>query len=184
MSDSHGYTADDSGHVVDAFVTEFDYDALDSLESRIVEAIRLSQPFDDLLRDLIEFKASARAAEGIARVICLIADSRKPKLMADHLAWVTGMRTHQQHTAASLAKRHGVTKQAFSQATWKLARSLGIRPARAMRSAKARRSMALAYRARMKASSRAKPAVPVRFAGIIPRAKSKVNVNAKRANSS
>ena len=89
-----------------------------------------------------------RHDDAIARIIRLIADARKPRLMADQLSWISGMNATGGLSLPALAKRNHVSKQAFSQAAIRLATKLGLKPSRAMRSLKARQSMSEAYHQR------------------------------------
>jgi len=136
------YDGNESAH------STFDFDTLDSIEDQIREAISRGESVTALVATLVEDELSERTNEAIARVLCLIADTRKPKLTIDYIAYATGMRLTQGEAASSLARKHRITKQAFSQAALKLIRKLGLKPSRAMRSLKGRESMPNAYRER------------------------------------
>jgi hypothetical protein len=127
----------------------FDFDSLDSLEDRIKEAIAKGEPVAALVAQLVDMECSERVNEAIAGVLCHIADSRKPKLAVDYLAYACGLRMTQGVSGEALARKHKIRKQAFSQAALRLIKKLGIPPSRSMRSAKGRESMAKAYRERM-----------------------------------
>lgn len=148
MPGDHNYTTNENGEVVEAFVSEFDFEQLDTIEDQIREALSKGESVTALVSSLVELQSNERTTEAIARVICLIADSRRPKLIVDHICWVTGMRATQGMSLPELARKHRISKQAFSQAALRLARKLGIGPSRQMRSIKARASMAKAYRER------------------------------------
>ena len=148
MNDEYGFTDDAGGHHVDR-MESFDFDSLDSLKDQIREALAQGDgALKSLITNLITDQGHERSNEAIARIICLIADARRPRLIADQLAWVSGMSINGGMSMPALAHRNHVTKQAFSQAALRLARKLGIRKSRAMRTDAARRSMAAAYRAR------------------------------------
>jgi hypothetical protein len=145
MDGQNNLMQDESGNFVERFQEPFNFDTMDSIEDEIREAMAKGQSLSELIKRIVEVEAAERANEAVAAVIAHIADSAKPRLAADHLAWISGMRTTQGQALPALAKRNGVTKQAFSQAAVKLADALGIRPARQMRSSKAREAMAKAY---------------------------------------
>lgn len=145
--DEFGFT-EDAGHPVDK-IEQFDFDSIDSLKSKVLEAMAQGNgALTHLVSDYIERQGHVRSNEAIARIICLIADARRPRLIADQLAWISGMSTSGGLSLPALARRNRITKQAFSQAAIRLANKLGLRPSRAMRSLKARRSMSIAYRQR------------------------------------
>ena len=146
--DDYGFT-EDSGHAVDK-IESFNFEEVDSLKDQIREALaRGNGALAKLVNEFVERQGHLRSNEAIARIILLIADARKPRLMADQLAWVSGMSSLAGLSMPALARRNRVSKQAFSQAALRLARRLGIdRPSRAMRSLEARHSMAVAYRQR------------------------------------
>lgn len=134
MPGDHEFTENDQGEVVSAFVADFDWSRLDSIEDEIKQGLKEGRSITELVRELVEMEASERLNEGIAKVICYIADAEKPRLAAEHIAWISGMRIRQGESLPSIAKRHGMSKQAFCQAALRLAKVLNLRPARAMRS--------------------------------------------------
>ncbi len=127
---------------------EFPYDDLDSIEDRFREALTLPNGVAELIRELSNDAATERAADAVARVICLIADARDPKLAVAALAHSAGLNSFSGKSGADIARAHGVTKQAFSQIALGLQRALGLPPSRGQRTMKARESMAASYRLR------------------------------------
>jgi hypothetical protein len=111
-----------------------DFESLDSLEDRIREAIATGGSVKALVQRLIDAEAGERVNEMVAAVVGYIADAEKPRLAADHVAWISGMRIRQGESLPSIAKRHGMSKQAFCQAALRMAALLRLKPARAMRS--------------------------------------------------
>ena len=127
---------------------DFPYDSLDSIEDRFKEAMTIPGGVAELIRELSADAANERAADAVARVICLIADARDPKLALAALAHSAGLNSFSGKSGADIARAHGVTKQAFSQIALGLQRALGLPPSRGMRSIAARESMAKSYRER------------------------------------
>lgn len=143
MTELHGFT-EEAGHVVDR-VEQFDYDSLDSIDDRIREALKNGESVVVLVGQLIDYETSERVAQAISSVICYIADAEKPRLAADHVAWISGMRIRQGQSLPQLAKKHGVSKQAFCQAALRLAKLMGIKQTRAMRSESAKAMMKIRH---------------------------------------
>lgn len=134
MPGDHEFTEDKQGNVVPAFVEDFDWSRLDTIEDEIKQGLKEGRSVVSMVRELVDMEASERLNEGIAKVLCYIADAEKPRLAAEHIAWISGMRIRQGESLPSIAKRHGMSKQAFCQAALRLAKLLNLRPARAMRS--------------------------------------------------
>ena len=138
MDDTEGiaYTDDPGAPITE--VQHFDFAQLDSLENEIKERIAKGQPFAQLVETLIKAEVEAQLAErfseAIAAVLGYIVDAQKPRLQAFYLAWVTGMRIGRGESLPELARRFGVSKQAFCQNALALAKKLELKPARAMRS--------------------------------------------------
>lgn len=139
-TDFHG---EESAH------SNFDFDGLDSIEDKIREALSKGQSVTALVAEIVHLEVQAETTAAISRVLCMIADARKPKLVIDHIAYATGLPMTQGQSATALARKHKVTKQAFSQAAMRIVKALGLRSPRAMRSLKGRESMAAAYRRRV-----------------------------------
>ena len=127
---------------------DFPYSDLDSIEDRFKEALTIPGGVADLIRELSADAANEKAADAVAKVICLIADARDPKLAVAALAHSAGLNSFSGKSGASIARAHGVTKQAFSQIALGLQRALGLPPSRGQRTMKARESMAESYRLR------------------------------------
>jgi len=148
MPGDHDYTQNEQGEVVPAFVEEFDWSHLDTLEDEIRQGLKEGRSVVSMVRELVDMEASERVTRSIAAVIAMIAESRRPKLLIDRIAYITNMTLNQGASISELARKHRQSKQAFSQAALRLAKALGLRPGRQMRSLKARESMAKAYRER------------------------------------
>lgn len=146
---SHTHLVEDSdydGQVVSH--TVMDMDAMDSPEDRIREAIALGHSIAPIIAEITANEIEERTNEAVARLLCLIADSRRPKLTIDYISYAVGMGITEGRAGSKLARKHGVSKQAFSQAALKLIRRLGLKPSRAMRSLAGRRRMSEAYKSR------------------------------------
>lgn len=152
MDGNNDLVRNEAGEFVERFQEPFNYEILNTVEDRIREALASGGSLTMIVQELIEAEASERVNEAIGAVLCLIAESRRPKLMIDHIAYVTGMPINEGMSVTQLARKHGQKKQAFSQAALRLAKKLGLKPSRQMRSLKARKNMAKAYRERHEAT--------------------------------
>lgn len=148
MAGENDLQANAAGDYVEVFRDEFDFDALDSLEDRIKEAIAKGESIEPTIKGIVDERADERAMDAVWRAICIIKDSKKPKLIIDYLACCVGASLNDGESHSAMARKHRMSKQAFSQGLWKLIKKLGLKPSRQMRSTKAKASMAAAYRAR------------------------------------
>lgn len=130
----------------------FDFEGLDSIEDQVRECLAQGRDVSALVQAMVDAEVSEVTSDALARVLCLLADARKPKMVIDHIAYAFGLPMAEGKSAAALARKHGVRKQAFSQAVKRIVQAMGIRPSRAMRSLKGRKAMAEAYRKRAEKS--------------------------------
>lgn len=149
MSGQNDLQENEAGDLVEVFREEFDFDSLDTLEDMAREALA-NGTINQLVRSVCEREVSERSTAAVAAVVCLIAESRRPKLLIDQIAYATGMSINQGISITALARKHKQTKQAFSQGALRLARLWMLRPSRQMRSLKARESMAKAFAIKQK----------------------------------
>lgn len=149
MAGDHNLTENDHGIVGDAFVEHFDFDALDTAEARIRQAIADNEPVEVHLRDMANAMAQMRVNESASRLIAMIVDSKRPRLQAQAIAYAVGMAVNGGMSGAQIAKRNGVTKQAFTQLVSSISRRLGLRKTRTQRSAAGKAAMAKAYSRRV-----------------------------------
>jgi hypothetical protein len=124
---------------------EFDYDALDSDEERLAEAVLTQQDVKPILAAIVERESSLAAQEAVSAVIMLVLDAANPRTQSEQIGWASGMYTSSGVSMPELAKRHGLTKQAFQQAVRRIRENLGLRQTRAMRSAEAKQHMSVSY---------------------------------------
>ncbi|MCH7228584.1 hypothetical protein [Haloferula sp. A504] len=108
-----------------------------------------NESLDDILADYphimesIEERARAMAggahgAELLRKLAILFIDQEKRGLHADCLSFVSGLALRMGESGTSLAKRHGITRQAFHKRCNELLDELGLPPSRAMKSKKSR----------------------------------------------
>ena len=127
---------------------DFPYSDLDSVADRARDALKTPGGIEALIAELSEEFADTKAADAIARVVSLIAESRDPKLDCACLVLATGMSCDGGISGAEIGRRFKISKQAVSQTVLKLQSLLGLQPGRAQRTIAARRSMAASWKAR------------------------------------
>lgn len=76
----------------------------------------------------------------LAAFCARIRSSRNPLLVFDAVCFATGVLALDGQSQTELAKRHGVSRAAFSKIATQWVTTFGIRPSRGMKSAKARRT--------------------------------------------
>ena len=118
-------------------------DRIDSLEDIIREHPEIEE--------LIERRAKQRGGgalsdEMLRNLAVLFIDDVRRALNADCLAYCSGLAIRMGESMLSLARKHGITRQAFQKRCGEIATQLGLPPTRAGKSNGARRSYRLANR--------------------------------------
>lgn len=94
------------------------------------------------LKELVAERAEERMRDELYRVVCFIVreilDHANPAMTAAAIGFACGLPLLEGASEVELAKRFGVTKQAFSRRVTNLGKGLALSPSRAMRSEKAR----------------------------------------------
>lgn len=139
----------ESGGFTERFVDHFKFD-FDTVEDVVREAMGKGKPLQPIIAAMVDEHAREMAMEAVWRTITIIADAKQPKLVVDYIVCITGGEIAGGQTNAEMARKHGITKQAFSQGAAKLAKEMGIKPSRRFRTAKAKASMAAAYQQRIR----------------------------------
>jgi len=129
-------------------VGNFNFSDLDSIEDRFKEALAIPGGVAELIRELSADAANERAADAVARVICLLADAKDVKMAVAALALASGLNSDDGAGGTDLAAKFGCTKQNISQHALAYQKLLGLKPARGQRSLAAREAMSKSYRER------------------------------------
>jgi hypothetical protein len=124
---------------------EFDHAALDSPEDVMRE--KLDQGFAalDICQAYAAERAKEIALEQIRAFLALVAVEKRPLYFIDQLVWLSGLAASNGLTLPSLAKKHGVSKQAFEQASERTNRYFNFPKTSAQRSEEAKEHMREAY---------------------------------------
>lgn len=96
-------------------VTEWKPEEIDQLSELICDHLATGGRIEDLLLEVMHVEIRAQMATAVRRALRFIRESAKPALTADQLAWVCGMSLMDGEALGKLAKRHGISKQAFQQ---------------------------------------------------------------------
>ncbi|HWN09736.1 MAG TPA: hypothetical protein VNO50_10795 [Pyrinomonadaceae bacterium] len=119
----------------------FDFEHLDSLEDQVREHMAAGKPVSDLVKRLARLWMCKEKEEIISKLLSVIIQSKKPGLAATQLAFAAGLYVTASVTGPELAKKHGISKEAFQQGVERLREELGLRQTRTMRDQKARDTM-------------------------------------------
>jgi hypothetical protein len=84
----------------------------------------------------------------LAAFCARIRSASNPLLVFDAVCFATGVLALDGQSQTELAKRHGVTRAAFSKIATQWVKTFGIRPSRGMKSAKARKAYSALTRAK------------------------------------
>ncbi len=113
------------------------------------EASYRHHPMDDMepdLRDDDNEKSRALAREAVSRLLVILIESGNLRMDADCLAFVCGICFRQGKSGTDLAKKHGVSRAAFSKRAVELSERLGIVPSSNMKREEAREQYRLTNR--------------------------------------
>jgi len=116
---------------------------IDSLEDIIREHPELEELIE---RRALERGGGAISDEMLRNLAVLFIDDTRRALNADCLAYSSGLALRMGESMRSLARRHGISRQAFQKRCAEIIRRIGLPPTRAGKSERARRSYRLSNR--------------------------------------
>ena len=131
--------AEEIAHAVS--VDQFNFEGLDRIEDQILEEIQQGRSVAGFIKGLAEQFMIRERLEVCSKLLALITTHRKPGLAADQLACAAGLYLTADIPWPALAKKHGVSKQAFEQGVERYRETLGLRKTRTMRDDQARHTM-------------------------------------------
>lgn len=111
--------------------------ASDSLEAIIADYPHLEQAIEERARKM---NGGSNGSETLRKLALLFIDQGRRALNADCLAFVSGLAVRMGESGTSLARKHGISRQAFHKRCGELMIQLGLPPSRAMKSKQARKS--------------------------------------------
>jgi len=106
----------------------------DSLEAILADYPHLEAVIEERARKM---NGGGCGGETLRKLALLFIDQKRRALNADCLAFVSGLSFRMGESGTSLAKKHGISRQAFHKRCGDLLKELGLPPSRAMKSRKA-----------------------------------------------
>ncbi|MFH1067156.1 MAG: hypothetical protein V1746_04585 [bacterium] len=88
-------------------------------------------------------ESAATTADALASFCARLRSSKNPLLVFDAVCFATGVLALEGASQTELAKRHGVSKAAFSKIAVQWSKTFGLKPSRGMKSKKARKKYRL-----------------------------------------
>ena len=128
---------DDAANCTDASIAAPLVSSNDSLDAILADYPHIANAIE---KRAMEMAGGTHGAEMLRRLALLFIDQGRRALNADCLAFVSGLAVRMGESGTSLAKRHGISRQAFHKRCNDLLKELGLPPSRAMKSKKARDS--------------------------------------------
>jgi hypothetical protein len=116
---------------------------LDSVDDLIAEYPQLQQVIEARARQMA---AGTEGGELLRRLALMFIDEGRRALNADCLAWVSGLAVRMGESGHSIARKHGISRQAFHKRCNELRDELGLAQTRAQKSDAARRHYRLTNR--------------------------------------
>ena len=111
--------------------------ASDSLEAILADYPHLEAAIEERARQM---SGGNNGSEMLRKLSLLFIDQGRRALNADCLAFVSGLAIRMGESGTSLARKHGISRQAFHKRCGELMNQLGLPPSRAMKSKQARKS--------------------------------------------
>lgn len=122
-------------------IEHFDFDNLDAPEDLVRQRISEGKPIAELVKAWAGALAEQNQADTVRALLSLIIQAKKPRQRVDEIAFACGMFLSEGETIISLAKRHGISKQAFQRGVMTVCETLNLRKTRTMRSDEACKTM-------------------------------------------
>jgi len=115
----------------------------DSLEAILADYPHLEAAIEERARQM---SGGSNGGDMLRKIALLFIDQSRLALNADCLAFVSGLAIRMGESGTSLARKHGVSRQAFHKRCGELMNELGLPPSRAMKSRQARKSYIISNR--------------------------------------
>lgn len=128
-------------------IDHFDHSIMDSPESVMREKLAMNVSAFDICESYLKDRDRDRSLEIIRSFIALISVEKRPLYFLDQLVWLSGLASKNGISLPMLAKKHGVSKQAFEQASNRTNVNFNFPKTSAQRTEEARCNMRKAYRA-------------------------------------
>lgn len=133
----------ENGHAV--LTDSFDHAAIDTAEDIMREKLDQGMGALEICEAYSVQRAKEIALEQIRAFLAIVAVEKRPLYFIDQLVWLSGLAGSNGLTLPLLAKKHGVSKQAFEQAADRTNRYFNFPKTSAQRSEEAKGNMREAY---------------------------------------
>lgn len=122
-----------------------DFESMDSPGDVMREKLEMGMAALQICEDYSRERAQELAMEKIRAFLALVAVEKRPLYFIDQLVWLSGLASSNGLSLPLLAKKHGVSKQAFEQASERTNQHFNFPKTSAQRSDEARENMREAY---------------------------------------
>lgn len=122
-------------------IEHFKFDELDKPGDFIAEIVARGEDCEPTIKAFVEHCARIKVAGIVASLLDEFLKAKNPRMIAHQIVWAIGMTLLDGESAAALAKRYGVSKQAFEQGALRVCSRLDLRPCRNMRGDEAKKNM-------------------------------------------
>ena len=137
-------------------IVHFDFSAFDSVTEQAAEAIAKDR-FEEWLLRLIKLRSDTIRHETLMQVIGIASAFKNEAMGYDLMKDCVGASATQGFSSADLARKWGITKEAFQQNRERMRKLLGLRITRTMRSDEAKKNMSLRNFRRVRGASFTEP---------------------------
>lgn len=137
MSSPVEYDDHDQPHAI--ATSPFDFPT-DAIEDQVAEALKAGEPITPIIQDALRHEEVAIGSEAIRRMLAWVMSQPRVTLALYQISFAAGIL---EQTGPELAKKMGVSKQAFQQGVDRCADELDLRKTRVMRGDESRTKMQL-----------------------------------------
>lgn len=123
----------------------FDPSSLDSPEDIMREKLEMGFQALQICEEFSTQRATEIALDKLRAFLALVAVEKRPLYFIDQLVWLSGLAASNGLSLPKLAKKHGVSKQAFEQAAERTNKYFNFPKTSAQRSEEAKKHMREAY---------------------------------------
>ena len=129
------------GEAVPVPVVDFPFEALDSPEDAVKEALRNGVPLRACIEGLVRARESEIRSDAVKYVLAQIVATKNWLKAAFEMCIACGLANQMGWTQPEMAKRLGISKQALNQGVKKVRLEFGMRQTRVMRDEEAKAKM-------------------------------------------
>jgi hypothetical protein len=128
---------------------DFDFDSIDSEEDQIRQMLKDGATAEEIVRKFGRGFIEREVEKGLCVILAIIQRHERPMFFLDQLCWHIGVALSNGQSVIDLARKYGISKQAFTQATKRSVKKLCLpkksTKTRTQRDLNARQNMRAAY---------------------------------------